>query len=1135
MIRPKNLLNLLFSMLVAVSFQVHQAKAEHIIGGDIYWECITTGPDAGKFIFYLTLYRDCSVQNTIISSNGHSLQMPNHPTITSDIPLTLISQTDVTQPGCGISCNSAGEGDISTEQYLFASDPIAVGGVPPPEGYIVRYHRCCRNNVDNLIDASNAEIYYTATMYAFNGQDMNPCYDSSPAFAESPTSLLCSGYELRYNSNAIDADLDSLSYELVEALGNNGAPVPYAAGYSPTTPLPGPTLDPTYDQVTLDPVTGQLEYDGPPGVQGRWTVVAAVYGWRCGQLISKTIREMSVTIIACTEPNTVPQVAAPVWTAPGTGTGYEVTVNAGDLVNFTLTGTDNDITGGNPQVLEFTASGSQFGTNFTNANGGCLNPPCATLSNVSPPATGNGSISTTFNWQTTCDHVAVTDACANLSNTYNFIFTYRDDFCPARATNMVNVTVTVLGEPVVDSPDPHCVSVQANGDIILSWDPVTDNAVPPSFVEYVIFHSTSPNGPFQEIGTEGNINSNTYLHATGNPTAAPSSTGPNYYLIRTRSGCNDAVLDAPVDTVSSIFLNVVDNTTTAELSWNPVATPDRPSVVGGPPATYEVWRLEPGGVWTMIGTTTDLTYSDPVIWCQDELITYRIELADDLPCTSVSNEESETLNNPLQPDPQPIDSVTVDPNTGLATICWPVSTSPNVIEYTVYWNPNQFSWNPLATVPGINTVCWTDPNPAVQSGPIWYQVTATNNCGLEGSPWGSGAQQTDYHETIWLRGTADGCARTVTLEWNKYRYWQEGVKEYQVYVSQDNGPETRIGSTPDSVTTFVHENLDGEATYCYLVRAVKDVPTRVTSTSNDTCFEIYIPKRPDYDYNYNTTVQPGNTGVEEYFFCDSTAGYLGFEIHRGDDPDMLSNIWFVGFDPNTRYYAYTDAGAAPQYRSYYYAIIGIDSCDLKADTMNISRTIYLEAEANSNRTNSLQWNPYEGWEGGVTAYNIYRSVDGPFTYLTTVAANQLTYTDSIQEIIIGEGNFCYYIEAVQGIGNPIGPVVAPPEPVLFQEVSRSNEDCARQHPNVFMPNAFMPEGVNNVFKPVTVYVQADTYLFQIYTRWGERIFETNDPNEGWNGSHGGKKDPQGAYVYYVQFVSSNGETYSKSGSVTLIR
>ncbi|MGB0916529.1 MAG: gliding motility-associated C-terminal domain-containing protein, partial [Flavobacteriales bacterium] len=219
----------------------------------------------------------------------------------------------------------------------------------------------------------------------------------------------------------------------------------------------------------------------------------------------------------------------------------------------------------------------------------------------------------------------------------------------------------------------------------------------------------------------------------------------------------------------------------------------------------------------------------------------------------------------------------------------------------------------------------------------------------------------------------------------------------------------------------------------------------------------------------------------------------------------------------------------------YYSIIGIDSCDLYADTMNMARTVYLEVEPNTDRTNSLQWNAYEGWLGGVTAYNIYRSYNGPFVAVATVPASQLTYLDSIEDIIIGEGKFCYYVEAVEGIGTPVGPVVAPPSPILFEELSRSNEACAQQHPNVFMPNAFMPDGINRIFKPVSIYVQANTYLFQIYNRWGQRLFETNNPEEGWDGSYGGKKAAQGAYVYYVQFVSSDGQTYSKNGSVTLIR
>ena len=81
----------------------------------------------------------------------------------------------------------------------------------------------------------------------------------------------------------------------------------------------------------------------------------------------------------------------------------------------------------------------------------------------------------------------------------------------------------------------------------------------------------------------------------------------------------------------------------------------------------------------------------------------------------------------------------------------------------------------------------------------------------------------------------------------------------------------------------------------------------------------------------------------------------------------------------------------------------------------------------------------------------------------------------------------------------------------------------------------MPEGVNNIFKPVTIYVQTESYLFQVYNRWGQRIFETNDPNQGWDGSYNGKEQVQGAYVYFISLVSSSGETFTKNGSVTLIR
>ncbi len=1097
------------------------SSASHIKSGDITWECLPSG----QFIFRVRLFRDCTQQP--VNTNGQFLTVANYPGGLT-IPLTLAAgyPIDRTDPSCGISCASPNGSELTYEEWLFQSAPTTLNGTPPANGYQISYNLCCRGAIDNIVNSTTVNQYYVATMYPYNGNDLFPCYDSSPQFAELPTTALCAGYEMRYNNNALDSDLDSLSYSLFHALGEGAVPVTYEPGFSATAPLPGP------NPLVLDPSTGQLNYQSSSNVTGKWTVAIAVDGWRCGQRISRITREMNVTIVPCSGNNSA-QVSAPVWSAPAGASGYSVTVPAGDPVSFTISATDNDMNGGVPQTIELTASGVQFGTGYSNANAGCLNTPCATLSNVVPPFSGTGTVSTNFNWQTTCDHVNILDDCGNLTSTYNFLFTFKDNFCPARSISTVNVAVTVVGEPIVNSPDPHCVSTDANGNITLSWQPVTDNVIPPSFVEYVIYHSTSPNGPFQEIGTVSNIATGTYQHTAANAVAPPTTSGPNFYVIRTRSGCNDAILEAPVDTVSSIYLTLNNTGTMVVLNWTPVATPPLPSSNGNGQGLYKVFREYPAGTWTEIATTFGLTYSEPIIWC-NEVVNYRVELTDNLPCTSVSNVVGDLLNNPAQPDPQPIDSVTVDPATGLVTICWPPNTSLNVVEYNIYWNPNQFAWNPLATVQGYNSTCWTDPNPAAQNGPIWYQVTATNNCGQEGLPWGSGPAQTDYHQTMWLRGNYIDCEKSVQLEWNAYRYWQEGVKAYEIYASLNGQPAVKVGTVADTVRTFTHTDLQESSDYCYVVRAVKNVNERITSTSSDTCFNIYVPKRPEYQYHYNITVQPGNEGIENYFFVDSTAGYLGFEIQRGTDPQQLNYQWFIPFDPTTRYYDYTDPNVRPDLRSYFYQVIGVDSCELYADTLNLAQTIFLEAEPFPDRTNGLQWNPYVGWRGDVAAYNVYRSIDGPtgsFDYLTTVPPNQLTYTDTVQEIIIGDGNFCYYIEAVEGIGDPVGPVVAPPAPVPFMEISRSNEACARQHPNVFMPNAFMPEGINNTFKPVSVYVNRSAYLFQIYNRWGGKIFETTDPERGWDG--GG--EPQGAYVYFVQFVSAKGDTYTKSGSVTLIR
>lgn len=89
--------------------------------------------------------------------------------------------------------------------------------------------------------------------------------------------------------------------------------------------------------------------------------------------------------------------------------------------------------------------------------------------------------------------------------------------------------------------------------------------------------------------------------------------------------------------------------------------------------------------------------------------------------------------------------------------------------------------------------------------------------------------------------------------------------------------------------------------------------------------------------------------------------------------------------------------------------------------------------------------------------------------------------------------------------------------------------------HIYIPNAFTPngDGINEFYMPVVSGV--DSYLFQVFNRWGELIFETNDRLEGWNGKRNGVMSQFGNYVYRIETENQLGKPYSYKGSFALIR
>ncbi len=91
----------------------------------------------------------------------------------------------------------------------------------------------------------------------------------------------------------------------------------------------------------------------------------------------------------------------------------------------------------------------------------------------------------------------------------------------------------------------------------------------------------------------------------------------------------------------------------------------------------------------------------------------------------------------------------------------------------------------------------------------------------------------------------------------------------------------------------------------------------------------------------------------------------------------------------------------------------------------------------------------------------------------------------------------------------------------------------------FLPNAFTPngDGLNESYKGVGLLVGATNFSMTLWNRWGEMIFETNDPEEGWNGKkfNSGADSPNGVYVVVVTFKGPRGEPFEFKTYATLVR
>jgi gliding motility-associated-like protein len=103
------------------------------------------------------------------------------------------------------------------------------------------------------------------------------------------------------------------------------------------------------------------------------------------------------------------------------------------------------------------------------------------------------------------------------------------------------------------------------------------------------------------------------------------------------------------------------------------------------------------------------------------------------------------------------------------------------------------------------------------------------------------------------------------------------------------------------------------------------------------------------------------------------------------------------------------------------------------------------------------------------------------------------------------------------------------------QISYSNLETIIQEVKIFVPNAFSPngDGLNDIFEVKGRF--QNNFSLLILNRWGEIVFESNDPRKGWNGQVNGKPAITGVYAYRLRATDEQGRRYETTGTLTLLK
>lgn len=290
--------------------------ARHIVGGEIYYECLGPGSitDTRNYRLTMKVYRDCAGQGADFDNPARIGIYSHINGVYAFVRMIEVNHFEVIDLEAAENPCLTLPPDVCVQETSYR---INLNNMPIIAGsYIASWQRCCRNNtISNIVAPHNTGATYTIEI---TEEAQNTCNDG-PTFDNFPPIGICVHDALNFDHSATDLEGDQLVYEFCAPLRgggplgvDNGSQATWCDGITPDPrnclpPYQDVTFNaPTYSpssplgvtsSISINPVTGLIT--GLPKLTGQFVVGVCVKEYRNGVLLSILRRDFQFNVVNC--------------------------------------------------------------------------------------------------------------------------------------------------------------------------------------------------------------------------------------------------------------------------------------------------------------------------------------------------------------------------------------------------------------------------------------------------------------------------------------------------------------------------------------------------------------------------------------------------------------------------------------------------------------------------------------------------------------------------------------------------------------------------------------------------------------------------------------------------------------------